>query len=40
MKEQERVDWPVDSNDIDIIILSKLTPQYDAVVRMLESLSD
>ena len=40
MKELERVDRPVDSKDIDIVILSGLTPQYDAEVRMLESSSD
>ena len=40
VKELERVDRPVDPKDIDIIILSGLTPQYDAKVRMLESSSD
>ena len=40
MKELERVDRPVDPKDIDIVILSGLTPQYDAEVRMLESSSD
>ena len=40
MKELERVDWPVDPKDINIVILSGLTPQYDAEVRMLESSSD
>ena len=39
-KELERVDRPVDSKDIDIVILSGLTPQYDAEVRMLGSSSD
>ena len=39
VKELERVDRPVDPKDIDIVILSGLTPQYDAKVRMLESLS-
>ena len=39
-KELERVDWPVDPKDIDIVILSGLTPQYDAEVRVLESSSD
>ena len=37
-KELERVDRPVDSKDIDIVILSGLTPQYDAEVRMLREL--
>ena len=40
VKELERVDRPVDPKDIDIVILSRLTPQYDAEVRMLESSSD
>ena len=40
VKELERVDRPVDSKDVDIVILSGLTPQYDAEVRMLESSSD
>ena len=40
VKELERVDRPVDSKDIDIVILSGLTPQYDTEVRMLESSSD
>ncbi|CAN0326139.1 unnamed protein product [Ascophyllum nodosum] len=39
-KELERVDRPVDPKDIDIVILSGLTPQYDAEVCMLESSSD
>ena len=30
----------MDPKDIDIVILSGLTPQYDAEVRMLESSSD
>ena len=37
VKELDRVDRPVDPKDIDIVILSGLTPQYDAKVRMLES---
>ena len=37
VKELERVDRPVNSKDVDIVILSGLTPQYDAEVRMLES---
>ena len=40
VKELERVDQPVDPKDIDIVILSGLTPQYDADVRMVESSSD
>ena len=40
VKELERVDRPVDPKDIDIVILSRLTPQYDAKVRMIESSSD
>ena len=40
VKELDRVDRPVDPDDIDIVILSGLTPQYDAEVRMLESSSD
>ena len=40
VQELEQVDRPVDPKDIDIVILSGLTPQYDAEVRMLESSSD
>ena len=40
LKELERVDRTVDPKDIDIVMLSGLTPQYDAEVRMLESSSD
>ena len=40
VKELERVDQPVNPKDIDIVILSGLTPQYDTEVRMLESSSD
>ena len=40
VKELERVDRPVDTKDIDIVILSRLTPQYDAEVYMLERSSD
>ena len=40
VNELERVDRPVDPKDIDIVILSGLTLQYDAEVRMLESSSD
>ena len=40
VKELERVDRPVDPKDIDIVIPSGLTPQYDAAVRTLESSSD
>ena len=39
-KELERVGGPVDPKNIDIVILSGLTPQYDAEVRKLESSSD
>ena len=40
VKELERVDRPVDPKNIDIVILSGLTPQYDAKARMLKSSSD
>ena len=40
VKELERVGRPVDPKDIDIVILSGLTPQDDAEVRMLECSSD
>ena len=40
VKELERVDQPMDPKDIHVVILSGLTPQYDAEVRMLESSSD
>ena len=40
VKELERVDRPVDPKDIDIVILSGLTPQYDAEFCVLESSSD
>ena len=40
VKELERVNRPVYPKDIDIVILSGLTPQYDAEVRRLESSSD
>ena len=40
VKGLERVDRPVDPKDIDIVILSGLTPQYDAEICMLESSSD
>ena len=40
VKELERVDRPVDLKNIDIVILSGLTPQYDAEVRILETSSD
>ena len=40
VKALERVDRPVDPKDIDIVILSGLTPQHDAEVRMLESSLD
>ena len=37
VKELERVNRLVNPKDFDIVILSGLTPQYDAEVRMLES---
>ena len=40
VKELEQLDRPVDPKDIDIVILSGLTPQYDAEIRMLESSLD
>ena len=40
VKELKRFDRPVNTKDINIVILSGLTPQYDAEVRMLESWSD
>ena len=40
MKGLERVARPLDPKDIDIVILSGLTLQYDAEVRLLESSSD
>ena len=40
LKELERGGRPVNPKDIDIVVLSGLTPQYDAEVRMLESSSD
>ena len=40
VEELERVDRSVDPKAIGIVILSGLTPQYDAEVRMLESSSD
>ena len=40
VKELYRVDRPVVSKGIDILILSGLMPLYDAEVRLLESLSD
>ena len=40
LKELEQIDQPMDPKDIDIVILSGLSPQYDAEVRMLESSSD
>ena len=35
VKELERVDGPMDAKNIDIIIVSGFTPQYDAEVRNL-----
>ena len=40
VKEMERVDRPVNPKGIGIVVLSELTPQYDAEARMLESSSD
>ena len=40
MKDLERVGRPIGPKDIDIVILSGLTPEHDAEVRMLESSSD
>ena len=39
VKELEIVEQAVDPKDVDIVILSGLTPQYDAKVRMLQSFS-
>ena len=40
VKDTERVNRPVDPKDIDVVILSGLTSQYDPEVRMRESSSD
>ena len=40
VKDTERVNRPVDPKDIDVVILSGLTPQYNPEVRMLKSSSD
>ena len=40
VKELERVGRPVDPKDVDIVILSGFTDQYDAEIRMLESSLD
>ena len=40
VEELDRVDRPVNPKDIDIVILSGLTPQHDAEVHMLESSSN
>lgn len=40
VKELERVNRPVNLEDIDVAILRGLTSQCDAKVRILESLSD
>ena len=40
VKEPERVNRPVEPKKIDIVILSRLTPQYDAEFCMLESSSN
>lgn len=39
-KELERVERLVGSKDVDIVVLSGSTSQYDAEVRMLESSSN
>ena len=40
VKKLEGVELPVDPKNVDIVILSGLTPQYDAEVRMHERSSD
>lgn len=40
VKELERVDRPMDPKGIDTVILSGLTPQFNAEVRMLKNSSD
>ena len=40
VKELDRADRPVDPKDINVVILSGLTPQYDAEFRILETSSD
>lgn len=40
MKELARADRPVDPKEVDIVILSGLTSQYDAEVRMPERSSN
>ena len=40
VKEMERVDRPTIEKDIDIVLLSGLSSQYNTEVRMLESLVD
>lgn len=40
VKELERVERPVDPKDVDIVILSDLSSQYDAEVRILENSSE
>ena len=40
VKDLERVNRPVDAKDVDIVIFSGLTSQYNAEVRMLERSSD
>ena len=39
-KELERVGWPMLEKDIDIVLLTGRSSQYDAEVRMLESSAD
>lgn len=40
VKSLERVERPVHPEDVDVVILSGLTSQYDAEERVLESSSD
>ena len=40
VNELERVDRSVDPKDVEIVILSGITQQYDAEVRILESSSN
>ena len=37
VRELKRVGRPVDPKDVDVVIISGLSSQYDAEVRMLES---
>ena len=40
VKEMERVGRPTLKKDIDIVLLTELSSQYDAEVRMLESFAE